>query len=82
MHPDEQKLKEMLAQECAKSSGSIGGAYALQQACRTPLRERVESVAYRADQEARKAGRAKELAMLLDENPKIARILDLMEEFR
>lgn len=49
---------------------------------RASLRERVAGQLRHAQQEAGKAGRLMELDMLLDKNPDIARILDLVEEVR
>ena len=47
---------------------------------RATLSERVSNRLYRAQQEAYKAERLAELARLLEKNPEIARILDLVEE--
>lgn len=49
--------------------------------CKRPgLRERVNSSFYRAERETRNVDRLKELAELLDTNPAIARILELIEQ--
>lgn len=47
---------------------------------RTGIRDRVRNAEYRAESEARQAGRMAELGALLDKNPDVARILDLIEE--
>ena len=49
------------------------------QCVRPGLRERVNDAFYRAERESRKCDRLKELAELLDSNPAIARILELIE---
>lgn len=50
--------------------------------CRPSLRERVDQQCCYARNESRRARRLDELARLLDKNPEVARILDLMEELR
>ena len=57
-------------------SGIIGKA--LNEPCRAPLVEQVASQLIRAETEAREARRLRELAKLLEKNPDVARILDLM----
>lgn len=47
---------------------------------RASLRDRAYSAQFRAERESRKASQMAELGALLDKNPDVARILDLMEE--
>lgn len=49
---------------------------------RTSLTERVASDLYRAIRESRRSHKLEELKYLLEKNPEVARILDLMEEVR
>ena len=49
---------------------------------RLHLRDRVGKQAAEASRQSHKAERLQELAYLLDKNPEIARILDLMEDVR
>lgn len=69
-HFAEMRAKQAAQQETA----SIGAACA-----RPPLRERVASAFYRAQTEARKCDRLKELAELMDANPALARIFELLD---
>lgn len=85
----EQKMREeKLSAMCGGAATPYGMAQtatlglAYDEPCRTPLRERVQSQLVRSHQEARKEQQLQELAQLLDENPKIARILDLIEIVR
>ena len=70
---------------CTIGSGaSIGGYSTLNQAeekmpCKAPLRDRISSRARRAGNEAIRAENLKELQYLLDKNPEVARILELLE---
>ena len=54
----------------------------LEERCRVGLRERIHNQAAHAQQEGNKASRLYELAELLDKNPVVARILELLEEVR
>lgn len=64
---------------CADStSGLIGNPMP----SRVGIRERVNAQLHRAQQESNRASRLHELAYLLEKNPEIARILDLVEEVR
>jgi hypothetical protein len=51
-------------------------------ACRVGLRERVARQMERAMEESGKFSRLSELSELLNRNPEVARILDLIEEVR
>jgi len=83
----ERKLKTMAA-DCAQrdySSATIGGTMGYagpEGAWRVPLQERVSNQLRRAVQESGKAQRLAELQQLLERNPEVARILDLIEEVR
>ena len=57
----------------------VGGGMALDEPCKAPLRDRIGSRARRAGNEARRAENLKELQYLLDKNPEVARILELLE---
>ena len=59
-----------------------GGVMGLQEPMRDSLRNRVERQMCDAARAGRKADRLAELGMLLDKNPEVARILDLIEEVR
>lgn len=61
--------------------GSLGG-YDTEGPCHVGLVERIHAQLRRTTGEARRAERLQELAMLLDRNPEVARILDLVDEFR
>jgi hypothetical protein len=61
------------------SQGVAGLAYE-NEPMRPGLRERVNSSFYRAERESRNVSRLKELADLLDTNPALARILELIEQ--
>lgn len=85
----EAKLKEAAQQQCATPYGeatakSMGGAIGCDtaQSARPSLRERVSMDLHRSMREVRKRDRLEELSYLLDKNPDIARILDLIEEVR
>lgn len=74
-------LKKAAAAEMAQlrvGSGLQGNLCA----ARAGLRDRVESQAGEAERQSRKADRLRELGYLLDKNPEIARILDLLDEVR
>ena len=61
------------------TQGYVGGGMALDEPCKAPLRDRIGSRARRAGNEARRAENLKELQYLLDKNPEVARILELLE---
>lgn len=63
-------------------SGMLGSQTAMTQACRTPLRDRIYRQMEESNMQARKLERLSELAGLLEKNPDIARILDLIEDVR
>ncbi len=71
-----QETKAYHANEMA-GSGSLG--YGLDKPCRPSLMERVSSQRRRAQQEADQVNRLAELQYLLEKNPEVARILDLLE---
>ncbi len=66
-------------QSTMHGSGSIGGRNSLDEPARVPLQERVEMQLNRANRDARKVERLHELQHLLQKNPDVARILDLMD---
>lgn len=49
---------------------------------RPDLRDRIYSQRVRAESSARNADRLRELELLLDKNPEVARILDLLEQVK
>lgn len=79
-------------QQMQAQTGAIGGAMtpkSLDEPCRASLRERIEMDLGRArresrklERESRKLERLSELESLLDKNPEVARILDLIEDVR
>lgn len=81
--PDPVQMKEKLYAQAEHgagvSQGTAGLAYE-NEPRRPSLRERVNDSFYRAERESRKLDRLKELAELLDTNPALARILELIEE--
>lgn len=88
-HGIEEQLKKALhAQQATTASAGQGGTMGLKsdrcadQPNRPSLRERVHSQLYRAEKEARQVSKLEELRWLLDKNPDVARILDLLEEVR
>lgn len=88
----EQKLKEEANQATANAKyadqrsgigldqGQVGGPMSLQTPGRDSLRNRVEAKLNRANGEARKVELLHELQHLLQKNPEVARILDLLDE--
>jgi hypothetical protein len=82
----EKKIKEQ-AMADAELSGvatpyGMLNTNSLDEPCRASLRERVESHLYRAKRESRNQTKLEELCKLLEKHPDVARILDLVEEFR
>jgi hypothetical protein len=71
---------DMLARGGMASQGTVG--LCNDEPCRTPLRERVERQQWDAVSASRRAEQLKELANLLDRNPEVCRILDLIELVR
>lgn len=79
--PVEEKLRDQARDKeeaAGLSQGTAGRAYE-NRACRPSLRERVNSSFYHARSQADKCAAFHELADLLDANPAIARILELIE---
>ena len=68
--------------QCNIAGAAIGGVMGLQEPKRDNLRNRVERQMCEAARAGRKADRLAELGALLDKNPEVARILDLIEEVR
>ena len=69
--------------KCNMAGGALGGAMCMDQdkiPCRDALVDRVRSRLHRSSSEARKAVRMEELLFLLEKNPEVARILDLVGE--
>lgn len=90
MHSDEVKLKQACQQQnsakyspqhaakgLASDSGYIGRG--LDEPCRVPLREQVAGSLSRSYRESRRVDQLAELQGLLDRNPEVARILDLLD---
>ena len=82
----EQKMREeKLSAMCGAQTptGMLGAAktYA-DEPMRVSLRERVAMDLNRSVRESNKLQRLQELTFLLDKNPEVARILDLIEEVR
>ena len=79
-----EKAKALAAELSKAQIQSVGAGYAvggmaLDEPCKAPLRDRIASRARRAGNEARRAENLKELQYLLDKNPEVARILELLE---
>lgn len=66
--------------KCGGLSGDTSMYHHQTQARMPSLRERVESARYRADKAARNKENMMELGRLLDKNPDVARILDLVKQ--
>lgn len=86
MDREQEKMSAMAAQQCANPDigtmgASLRGGYA-NECKRASLRERVSDQLYRARSESGKCSRLEELTFLLEKNPEVARILDLIEEVR
>lgn len=77
----EDDLGAMTPNTIEGKGGALGG-YGTKGPCRVGLVERIHAQLRRSTGEARRAERLQELAMLLDRNPEVARILDLVDEFR
>ncbi len=92
MYGQEEKLKaareaETSAAKCAQGSTAgvakeLGYATRFDDPGRVGIRERVENDLNRASREARKLEQLHELSFLLQKNPEVARILDLIEIVR
>ncbi len=70
--------------EKLKASGQMAGMLGKStgEPCRPSLRDRVASQLRRSNDEVARSMRLAELQHLLDKNPEVARILDLVEEVR
>ena len=80
---EEQKMKAQQAElKGAATPYGVLHMKGLDEPCRASLRERVAMDLIRAERESNKALRLRELNDLLDKNPDVARILDLVEEVR
>ena len=79
--PNEEMLKNMAAQTGEPVEAATLGGYAGigQEPARPSLMERVHQQRKRAQREAIHAERLAELQMLLEKNPEIAHILDLLD---
>lgn len=84
MYEREAELKRATAatQECCDTTNAGKIGYGLDEACRPSLAERVTTQISRARREARQLDRLSELRYLLEKNPEVARILDLMESLK
>lgn len=90
--PDPRSTKEQLyataahirdrAENAAHAERKRAFEYGANEPCRPRLRERVHDSFHRAAGESQKLDRLRELAELLDTNPAVARILELIEETR
>lgn len=77
----EQKLKEEAKNaEVQYGKAQVGGLGSIHTPCRDSLQNRVEAKLNRANGEARKVELLHELQHLLQKNPEVARILDLLDE--
>lgn len=89
---DHEEMKKKLYEEAAKIQAGKCGATPCETTAafdpydkeprREALRERVWTGVRRAERESRKAQQLAELAILLDKNPEVARILELIEDVR
>ena len=84
---EREKMRQDAAYQNAKeaypsslSQGPCSTANEAVQAVQPSLRERIRDQAARARRESRKADRLDELNFLLEKNPEVARILDLLED--
>lgn len=76
---NEEKMKAMAAREA--NGASIGNCAGVARDTDAPsLRQRIKSQLRRAQDEARKENALHELEYLLDKNPEVARILDLLDQ--
>ena len=84
----EHKLKSMAEQEARLNQGSTCASSVLgstNEGCclaSPSLRERIRNQSYHAKVESRRVEQLQELEFLLDKNPEVARILDLLESVR
>ena len=79
----ERAIKEKVAELDKLQSCTMGMANEANQAYRPPsLLDNINKQLSYAQQEARKCDKLQELKFLLEKNPEIARILDLIEETR
>ena len=74
---EELQKAKIQAQSSILGCGQVGAG--LSEAAQPGLRERVAMNLNRAQQEARRSDVLHELQYLLDKNPEVARILDLLE---
>ena len=70
------------ASETLRDRNTVGGAMCGQLGVQAGLRERIADQRRRAESEATKCGRLQELEYLLDKNPEVARILELLDFVR
>ena len=76
--------KHLESERFGQIGAALGGYSTLNQAeaqmpCKSSLRDRIASRAHHAARESRRAENLKELQYLLDKNPEVARILELLE---
>ena len=83
---DERLLKEMYASQNesqdARLAQGLCGSIGSNQCARPNLRDRIEGQAQSAEYQGMKAARLRELSVLLEKNPEVCRILELMSEVR
>lgn len=75
-------LRDMAAkaETCGQTQGGILGGYAVDTEYRPTLRDRLKRTIDDAGSQQRRARNANELFDLLNRNPEVARILELIEE--
>jgi hypothetical protein len=82
MNQSNENMLKQSAEKEYQNQRAAQGVIGLSEPCRASLIERVRSQADRASAEGRRSERLRELVFLLDKNPDIARILDLVEEVK
>lgn len=83
-HEIEAKLKHLESERLGQAGiGAASAGYSnqaeLKMPCKSSLRDRIASRAHHAARESRRAENLQELQYLLDKNPEVARILELLE---
>lgn len=77
----QEKLKAIAEENYCNQASTIGQA-GLYSPCEPSLMEKINSQLYRSQIESNKLNQLSELKYLLDKNPEVARILDLMNIVR
>ena len=76
-----EQIENMIKRACENQATSQGLCGSIGSSAQS-LRERIEGQAQSAEYQGMKAARLRELSALLEKNPEVSRILELMSEVR